>query len=142
VERVLIDKCPFDAVECQPELIEGLLHRISNHRLLRVGYRVSLDGDWADFHMLFVHAHMEVPAADVFRVGVEAVMLSKTIHDPCHPLAGSAFQAKTLARKKFQPTSLIHQQLAPVEESLRLRRRLNAIQLFFGKPTRLRKFYE
>jgi hypothetical protein len=79
--------------------------------------------------MLFVHAHMERPVADIFRLAIEAVVLGEPANDPGHAFARRAFEAKTLAGVKLQPSALRRQQLAPVEKRLGLGRRFDAVEL-------------
>src|ERR1043166_6484006 len=89
--------------------------------------------------MLFIHAHMKGPITNVLRVAVESVMFGKAIDDAGHPLACRPLQAKSLTSKQLQPTSLVHQKSAPGEKRLRLRRRLDTVQLFLSKPACLRR---
>src|ERR1044071_6257580 len=116
VQSVLVDIRPLDAIESKPELVESFLHRCTHHRLLGLTDGIAFNRKRPDLHVLFVHAHMECPIANVFGFGIEAVVPRQAVDDPRHALVGGALETKTLTGIKLEPAALIHQKLTPVEK--------------------------
>src|SRR5262245_20466489 len=139
VKRILVDESAFNAVEGQPKLIQGFLHRGADGRLLRFADGVTLHRERADFHVLFVYSHVQRPIPDVLGLGTKTIVLGQTVDDARHSLVRGSFQTESLASEKLQPASLVHEQLAPIEKSLGLRKRFDSIQLFLRITAGLRE---
>src|SRR6266542_256465 len=120
IEWVFVHIRPLDTVEGEPKLVQSFLHRCADRRLLRFAYGISFHRERPYFHVLFVDAHMQRPVADIFGFVLESIMLGQAVDDPRHALISRAFKTKSLAGVKLQPTSLVHQELAPVEKRFSL----------------------
>src|SRR5258706_15474759 len=134
-ERIFVDVRALDAIEREPKLIQRLLHRSAHGHLLWFAHCITFDRQRSNFHMFFVDAHMQSPVANIFRLAVKTIMLGEPIDDASHALVGGSFETESLTSIQLQPTTLEHQQFAPIEKRLGLWSRLNPIELFFAPAT-------
>src|ERR1044072_1775142 len=96
----MVDVGPFDAIESEPELVQGLLYGRTHGRLLRLTDRITFNRKRPDFHVLFIYAHLERQIADVFRFAFEAVVSGQAVDHPRHSLVGGSLEPKTMAAVK------------------------------------------
>src|SRR4051812_10161351 len=66
-------------------------------------------------------------------------MVRQSGYDPRHPLVRRSFKAKALTCVELQPAALVDEKLAPIEESLSLRERFDAVEFFPAQAARLGK---